>query len=150
MTVEAMMKPREIGDELRGRDWVMTVERVRWYGDGLLTTATGQVTQVGSNIHTDPEYARSQGLPTVIADGMISTNWIQSMLLDQYGNAFLESGMLRTRYVRPTVVGAHIRVLGRVRERVAEGAGTRLVIDVWAEDVDGMMLTVGEASVVID
>ena len=54
----------------------MTAERIEWYDSAMLSAATGTLAQVGSNIHTDEDYARSQGLPAVIADGMIMTNWV--------------------------------------------------------------------------
>ena len=69
------------------------------------------------------------------------------MPLDHFGSVFLETGALRTKHIRPTIVGAHVRVRGGVR--AAEAAGVRLVIDVWTEDEDGVRLTDGEASIAI-
>ena len=53
----------------------MTAERIEWYDSAMLSAAKGELAQVGANIHTDEDYARSQGLTAVIADGMIMTNW---------------------------------------------------------------------------
>ena len=65
----------EVGAEIRGPARVMTAERIEWYDSAMLSAASGELAQVGSNIHTDEDYARTQGLTAVIADGMIMTNW---------------------------------------------------------------------------
>jgi 3-hydroxybutyryl-CoA dehydratase len=139
-----------VGDELLGAVRVVTPERLVWYGDGLMTAASGVRTQAGSNIHTDEIYAREQGLPQPIADGMVATNWIASMLLDHFGEAYVTSGELRTKFIKPTFVGTKVRVKGRVRQREALTNGTiRYDLDVWTEDATGVKLTDGDARVTI-
>lgn len=138
----------DIGDELPGFERVVTAERLVWYGDGLLTSAAGQRTRVGSNIHTDEEFARRQGLPAAIADGMLATNWISSMLFSQFHADYLTNGQLRTKYIKPTLVGTKVRVRGKVRNRVQLGAERiRLELEVWTEDTAGVKLTDGDATV---
>jgi 3-hydroxybutyryl-CoA dehydratase len=139
-----------IGAMIPGRELVVTPERVQWYGDGMHTAATGERRRAGQNIHTDVEYARQQGLTTAIADGMMSTSWISSMLLRAFGRDYLERGELRTKYIRPTDVGITVKILGRIREReqAANGA-VRFVLDVWTEDASGVRLTDGDAVVEI-
>jgi acyl dehydratase len=113
----------------------------------MLTAAAGEVTLVGSNIHTDAEYAREQGLAEPIADGMIATNWISSLLLRQFGEAYLSAGELRTKFIRPTLVGARVRAGFRIRERIGGEGAVRYQLDVWTEDADGATLTDGAATV---
>ena len=137
-----------VGSEIAGPTRVMTKERIRWYGDGMLSAAAGVPKQVGSNIHTDEEYARSQGLPGVIADGMISTNWISSMLLMYFGRHYLERGELRTKFIKPVFRDVVVAVRGQVTaiEPLSNGS-TRYVLAVWCEDEQGNKLTVGEAKI---
>ena len=73
--------PRDlaVGAEITGPVRLMTAERIEWYDSAMLSAATGTLARVGSNIHTDDAYARSQGLPAIIADGMIMANWVSSM-----------------------------------------------------------------------
>ncbi len=138
----------EVGAELTGPVRVMTRERIRWYDDAMLSAASGQSVRAGANIHTDDDYARSQGLPAVIADGMITTNWMSEMLVARFGMGYLERGELRTKFIKPIYLGAVVSVRGRVRsvERTAGGA-TQYVLDVWCEDQHGVKVTDGDARV---
>jgi 3-hydroxybutyryl-CoA dehydratase len=147
MTGAADGRELTTGDVWFGEFRAITVERVRWYGDGLVTAAVGGVTQVGSNVHTDEAYAREQGLSSAVADGMLATNWISSMLLARFGPSFLTGGELRTKYIRPTPVGAVARPALRLRAHVELPDQVRYELDVWVEDHDGVQLTVGDASV---
>ena len=79
-----------VGDLLPPKQVVVTPERIQWYGDGMHSAATGKLTRAGENIHTDIAYAQGQGLTTAIADGMMSTAWISSVLLKAFGRHYLE------------------------------------------------------------
>jgi acyl dehydratase len=138
----------QVGDMLPAKEIVVTPERVQWYGDGMHSAATGELRRAGQNIHTDVEYAKGQGLTTAIADGMMSTAWISSILLKAFGRDYLERGELRTKYIKPTDVGIALRILGRIREREAQADGSvRFVLDVWTENLAGVKLTEGDAVV---
>jgi acyl dehydratase len=138
------------GAMLPVREIMITPERVQWYGDGMHSAATGELRRAGQNIHTDVEYAKGQGLTTAIADGMMSTAWISSLLLKHFGRHYLENGELRTKYIKPTDVGIKLKILARVREREDKPNGAvRYVLDVWTEDEAGVKLTDGDAAVEI-
>ena len=106
--------PRDlaVGAEITGPVRLMTAERIEWYDSAMLSAATGTLAQVGSNIHTDEDYARSQGLPAIIADGMIMTNWVSSMLVEHFGMAYVERGELRTKFIKPVPARHDRRVPG--------------------------------------
>ena len=145
-----MTAPLELkaGDMLPAREIVITPERTQWYGDGMHSAAVGELRRAGENIHTDVAYAKGQGLTTAIADGMMSTAWLHTMLLAQFGQDFLENGEIRTKYIKTTDVGIKLRILGRVKERqeIADGE-VRFVLDIWTEDQTGTKLTDGDAAV---
>jgi 3-hydroxybutyryl-CoA dehydratase len=140
----------EIGSELRSSPRAMTRERMRWYVDAQPTVAAddGRIHTQPPTIHDDDDYARSQGLPGIIADGMISTNWIMGLLLDTFGRDFVERGKLRTRYIRPIyedeVITSRARVVSIAR---TEAGRVTYVLEVWSETADGTKATVGEAVV---
>ncbi|MBO1075050.1 MaoC family dehydratase [Roseomonas marmotae] len=138
------------GTELRAHPRRMTRERMRWYVDLLPTVEAddGRVHQAEPTIHDDDEFARSQGLPGIIADGMLSTNWLLSLLMDAFGEDALSPGGLRTRYIAPVYEDVMVTAAARVTA-VAEEAGgiLRYSLDVWCEDAAGKMLTVGQASI---
>jgi 3-hydroxybutyryl-CoA dehydratase len=139
-----------VGTELEGPARIVTPERMQAYGDGLLSAAAGEEIHVGSNIHTDEEYARGQGLETAIADGMLSTNWLSSMLVRAFGTPYLENGELRTKFIKPVLVGIELRARGRVSgTRPTDDGSTRVELDVWTEDADGTRLVDGFAAVTL-
>lgn len=137
-----------VGDELFGPVRAITPQRIEWYDSAMLSAATDELRQVGSNIHTDVEFARSEGFPTANADGMIATNWCSEMLLRHFGVDYLLRGELRTKYIKPVNLGVELHVRGRVREAVRQPDGsTRYAVDVWCEDEQGTKLVDGDARI---
>jgi 3-hydroxybutyryl-CoA dehydratase len=138
----------EVGAEITGPVRVVTAERIEWYDSAMLSAASGELAQVGSNIHTDDAYAKSQGLPGIIADGMIMANWCSSMLVERFGMDYLERGELRTKFIKPVLLGATVFVRGRVLavERGADG-GRVCKLDVWCEDENGTKVVDGDARI---
>lgn len=142
------MRPLSLGSEIRGPVRVMTAERIEWYDSAMLSAAKGELTRVTVNIHTDEDYAKSEGLPAIIADGMISTNWCSEMLVEHFGMDYVERGELRTRFIKPTFLGVTVNVRGRVTSAERQGSGAIVYrLDVWCEDQTGLKLTVGDAKV---
>jgi hypothetical protein len=142
--------PRDlaVGTEITGPVRLMTAERIEWYDSAMLSAAKGTLARVGSNIHTDEAYARSQGLPAIIADGMIMANWVSTMLVEHFGLAYVERGELRTKFIKPVPLGMTVLCRGRVGsiERLAGGARV-YVLDVWCEDEHGVKVVDGHARV---
>jgi acyl dehydratase len=139
------------GDELPRLVRTMTAERMRWYTDALETVTQSSSTPLiaGPNIHNDDGMAQANGLAGRVADGMISTNWISTLLADTFGEGYLEGGTLRTRYVRPIYEDDQIEVVVRITGREAEpDGGERLWADVSCVKSDGEVATGGVASIV--
>ena len=137
-----------VGDELAGPVRAITPQRIEWYDSAMLSAATNELRQVGSNIHTDVEFARSEGFTTANADGMIMTNWCSEMLLGAFGMDYLERGELRTKYIKPVNLDVELHVRGRIKEAKKQSNGNVLyTIDVWCEDEHGTKLVDGDAKV---
>jgi 3-hydroxybutyryl-CoA dehydratase len=140
------------GTRLPSRTRVMTAERMRWYADALETCThdTDRPLVAAPNIHTDDEIARANGLPARVPDGMVSTNWISSMLGDTFGEDYLARGSLRTRYVRPIYEDDHIEVVVRITGRESTEDGRhRLTADVACVKADGEVATGGTATILL-
>lgn len=137
--------PVAVGDELSSPPLIMTRERMRWYCDALETAAssTGEFVVAEPTIHTDAEYARAQGLPGIIADGMLSANYLSGLLYEHFGMNYLRGGELITKFIRPVyeddVLQAHAVVTA------ADAAGVHL--DLWVQTPNGQKVTVGAATV---
>ncbi|HVF63383.1 MAG TPA: MaoC family dehydratase [Casimicrobiaceae bacterium] len=137
-----------VGDELVGPVRAITPQRIEWYDSAMLSAATDELRQVGSNIHTDVEFARSEGFTTANADGMMMTNWCSEMLLRYFGIDYLARGELRTKYIKPVNLGVELRVRGRIGKAAQRPDGSTLyTIDVWCEDEHGTKLVDGDAKV---
>jgi acyl dehydratase len=138
----------DVGDELVGPVRVITPQRIEWYDSAMLSAATDELRQVGSNIHTDVEFARSEGFQTANADGMIMTNWCSEMLLRAFGIDYLQHGELRTKYIKPVNLGVELHVRGRITSVNVQSDGTTCyAIDVWCEDARHTKLVDGDAKV---
>ena len=138
------------GMELRLPPRLMTRERMRWYVDIQETVQqdTGRIITQPPTIHDDDAYARKQGLPGIIADGMISTNWIFGLLVDVFGPEAGGKGRLRTKYIAPIYEDDVVVTCGRIAA-VHDNADGETVFDVqvWCENGQGRKVTVGEAVV---
>lgn len=138
-----------IGDVLAGPTRPITAQRAGWYSVGIFSAATGAPHEIQLNIHTDDEYARTQGLPAAIADGMHSTNWLNALLGAEFGADYLTSGRLRTRYIKPTLLDVPLTPKARVIGREERDTGVHYELEVWIEDDAGTQLTVGDAAVTV-
>lgn len=148
MTSASTSKMLPVGTEITGPVRVVTAERIQWYDSAMLSAAKGELARVTVNIHTDDDYAKEQGLPAVIADGMMSTNWCSEMLIERFGMDYVERGELRTKFIKPVFLGVTVSVRGKVTSAVPQENGTVVyALDVWCEDEKGVKLTVGDAKV---
>jgi len=79
---------------------------------------------------------------------MIMTNWVSSMLVEHFGMAYVEHGELRTKFIKPVLLGMTVVCRGCVRsiERGPGGART-CMLDVWCEDEHGTKVVDGHARV---
>ncbi|MGG5807674.1 MaoC family dehydratase [Falsiroseomonas sp. CW058] len=141
------------GDEIRSAPRVMTRERMRWYVDALPTVEAndGRVHFSVPTIHDDDEYAKGQGLPGIISDGMISTNWILDLLIRSFGPKVLEDpGALTTKFIAPVQEDVALTSVLKVEgvQELPDGR-RRLSLAVWSEDGGGRKVTVGTAAVTL-
>ncbi len=138
------------GAEIAGPDRVLTVERLRRYSIGIRSAARGEYAEPAVNIHTDEAFAKNQGLPAPIGDGMITTNWCSSMLLDYFGADYLRNGELRTKYIKPTFTDDVISVRGKVLDVTEDGDGAKTYrLDIWCENQQGQKIVDGHAVVTV-
>jgi hypothetical protein len=138
----------KVGQDIAGPIRGITRERIEWYDSAMLSAATNELRQVGSNIHTDEEFAKSEGFSGVNADGMIMTNWCSEMLTRAFGMDYLTRGELRTKFIKPVNLGVLLHVKGRITGAEKQpGGGTLYSIAVWCEDQHGLKLVDGDAKV---
>ena len=98
------------------------------------------------SIHTDPEWARAKGFPAPLAQGMMSTGYVSQMMVDLLGEGFIKGGKMTVKFIKPVIVGDTLSVHGVVKNKIAEGADVRVVVEFWCENQQGVKTLVGEAS----
>jgi acyl dehydratase len=98
------------------------------------------------SIHTDPEWARKKGFKAPLAQGMMSTAYVSQLMTQVAGAGFVKGGRMSVSFIKPVFVGDTLTVRGRVKSREAEGSRTRVVVEVWCENQDGVKTMVGTAS----
>ncbi len=148
MTSIGTSKTLPVGTEIIGPVRVMTAERIQWYDSAMLSAAKGELARVTVNIHTDDDYAKAEGLPAIIADGMMSTNWCSEMLIERFGMDYVERGELRTKFIKPVFLGVTVSVRGKVTSaKMQDNGAVVYALEVWCEDEKGVKLTVGDAKV---
>ena len=138
------------GTQFRLAPRLMTRERMRWYVDIQETVQqdTGRIVTQPPTIHDDDAYAKKQGLPGIISDGMVSTNWILGLLVDVFGPDAATKGRLRTKYIAPIYEDDVVIACAKVTSVLYNDVGETVYgVDVWCEDEKGKKLTVGDALV---
>src|SRR5437762_3014797 len=96
-------------------------------------------------IHTDDETARTVGLDSVIAHGMLSMAFLGEYLCWLAGPESVRR--LSVRFVEMVRPGDTLTCRGRVKERTTGNAGRRLHLELWAENQRAERVTVGDAEV---
>jgi acyl dehydratase len=102
------------------------------------------------SIHTDPEWARKKGFKAPLAQGMMSTAYVSQLMMQFAGAGFVKGGRMSVSFIKPVLVGDTLTVRGRVKSREAEGERTRVTVEVWCENQDGVKTMVGTASALED
>jgi len=138
------------GTQFRLAPRMMTRERMRWYVDIQETVQqdTGRIVTQPPTIHDDDAYAKKQGLPGIISDGMISTNWILGLLVDVFGPDAASKGRLRTKYIAPIYEDDVVVACAKIASVLDNEHGETVYgVEVWCESDTGKKLTVGDATI---
>ena len=98
------------------------------------------------SIHTDETWAHQKGFRTTLAQGMMSTAYVSEMMTRLLGAGFVKGGTISMAFIKPVYAGDRLTVHGVVKERRPEGAGTRVVVEVWCQNQHGEKTAVGTAT----
>jgi acyl dehydratase len=98
-------------------------------------------------VHVDPDFAKSAGMPDVIAHGMLSMAWLARVLTNWVPQTALRD--YSVRFAAMTQLGERITCAGKVVEKF-ERAGERCVrVEVHSHNADGQVKLSGEAVVAL-
>ena len=99
-----------------------------------------------NSIHTDPEWARKKGFKAPLAQAMMSTAYVAQLMVEFCGEGFVKGGKMSVAFIKPVLAGDTLTVHGRIKSREDEGKKTRVTVEVWCENQDGVKTMVGTAS----
>jgi acyl dehydratase len=101
-----------------------------------------------NSIHTDPDWARKKGFRAPLAQAMMSTAYVSQLMMQYCGEGFVKGGRMSVAFIKPVLEGDTLPVHGCVKSRQNEGEGdrTRVTVEVWCENQDGVKTMVGTAS----
>ena len=99
-----------------------------------------------NSIHTDDEWARKKGFKRPLAQAMMSTAYVSQLMVDFLGEGFVRGGKISVAFIKPVLAGDTLTVHGIVKSREREGARTRVTVEVWCQNQDGVQTMVGTAS----
>jgi acyl dehydratase len=98
------------------------------------------------SIHTDDDWAAAKGLGTTIAQGMMSTAYVSTLMTEAIGEGFVEGGTMDVRFLRPVHRDDTITVVGTVTGFSTDGGRIRAHADVAARNQHGEQTLAGTAS----
>ncbi len=99
-------------------------------------------------IHTDPGFAAATPFGRPIAHGMLLLAYVMDMLTNTFGEAWITSGQLKTRFRKPAYEGSTISTWGTVKSVDAHTGSIRLTVG--CRDQDGNELVTGTAQLELE
>jgi acyl dehydratase len=99
-----------------------------------------------NSIHTDEAWARKKGFRAPLAQAMMSAAYVSELMMQFLGEGYVKGGRVSLSFTKPVIVGDTLTVRGRVKSRESEGDRTRVSVEVWCENQDGVMTMIGTAS----
>ena len=127
----------------------MTGERMAVFSDMEHSTCAGYLQLAPPNIHNDLEFAQSEGFPNLVADGLITTHWVDATMRDLFGVGYYRGGKLMTKYIRPVYADDEITIKLVLKEKVPEGDTMRFNLDINCFNQKDELVTVGTASALV-
>ena len=99
-----------------------------------------------NSIHTDGAWARKKGFRAPLAQAMMSAAYVSELMMQFLGEGYVKGGRVSLSFTKPVIVGDTLTVRGRVKSRESDGDRTRVSVEVWCENQDGVMTMIGTAS----
>ncbi len=138
-----------IGHEFPPVTHSMTQERMSTFSDMEHSNTAGpggRLQLAPRNIHNNLDFARHEGLPNTIADGLITTAWIEARMRELFGTGYIRGGKLTSKYIKPVFAGDTITIKMTLKDKATEGTATRLTLEILSYNQKGDLVTVSTGS----
>jgi acyl dehydratase len=94
-------------------------------------------------IHTDLERARLTGSDKTIAQGLMAASYVSELGASFFGEAWLHHGWMSLTFVQPMFPGDRVEVKAVVLDESDRQDSTRLELEVWVTNQDGVKTALG-------
>ena len=136
-------KDTPIGQEFSGKPKRMSWERL-WTFSGGPFASQGWPKK---NLHTDTEFAKKLGLPTVGASATQYLGHLTELMMDLFGEEWLRHGrMSKVKFVRLVPDGDVLTSKSKVVSKEREGSKIKVLLNISVENQKGEEVLIGSAS----
>lgn len=132
----------DVGACFAGRPCAFSLARVLAFSAGFISEPDWP----HRNLHTDLEKAQEAGLDAIIASGTQSEGLLVTLLIDLFGIAWLEHGVMDLKVINSVHVDDIVQAKAILKERSDAGERETVLLDVWCEKQDGTKVLVGSAT----
>jgi acyl dehydratase len=98
------------------------------------------------SIHTDVDWARAKGLRTTIAQGMMSTAYVSTMMTGLIGVGFVRGGQMDAKFLRPVYCDDTLTLTGAIDGFTKEAGSLRVHAHIAAHNSAGERTLAATAS----
>jgi acyl dehydratase len=102
------------------------------------------------NIHTDVEVARKAGSERTIAQGLMASMYLSELGTAFFGRAWFETGWTFHTFLHPVYAGDELTARAVVSGHPDSPEGSRVELEAWLANQDGVKVVVGWLSAVVD
>lgn len=135
-------KDAQIGKEFAGKP-----KKVSW--ERLWTFSGGPFMQKGwpkSNLHTDLEFAKNCGLPSVGASATQYMSYTAQLMIDLFGTEWLSHGTMDLKFTALVNAGDILVSKAVIKSKERANGATKFLMDVWCENQRGEKVLIGAAT----
>jgi hypothetical protein len=139
--VELKRETKE-GETFTGKPKLVSWERI-WAFSGGPFSNTGWPRK---NVHTDLEFAKSCGLPSVAASATQFMGYVTELMTDLFGVEWLSHGTMDVKFINLVDAGDVLVTKAEVKARESQGSATRFTMDISCENQKAAKVLVGNAT----
>ncbi len=138
----SVTRDTEIGQRFSGKKKEIAWERL-WAFSGGPFAKEGWPRK---NLHTDLEFAKACGLPSVGASGTQYQGHVCELFLDLFGETWLRTGTLTAKFIALVDVNDVLQSKAVVTAKEFTDSQVQFTFDIWCENQQGAKVLVGSAT----
>jgi acyl dehydratase len=130
-----------------GTEFAGKPKKVSW--ERLWTFSGGNFSLTGwprKNLHTDLEFAKSCGLPSVGASATQFMGYVAQLMIELFGVEWLSHGTMDSKFLALVDSGDTLIAKAVLKSKEIEDQTVKFFLDTWCENQRGQKVLVGSAT----